>query len=99
VPRKHPRVYLSALPLEPAAPEKGGNSDPPPAGVDIREAVGALKPELRQVIEHRYGLANGQEETLAAIGERLGLSRQAVQLREKKALTVLRAKFKVQGQV
>jgi DNA-directed RNA polymerase specialized sigma24 family protein len=91
VPRKQPFVYLSALPFEPAAPEaEECDTDPLVGGVDIRDCVRSLPVQLREVVERRYGFANGQAESLAVIGNRLGLTRQAVQLREKKALFELR---------
>lgn len=94
MPRKQPCVSLSALRYEPAAPELQECSVTPRLGDrEIREAVGALAPALREVIERRFGFANGQHESLAVIGNHLGLSRQAVRLRERKALAELRARF------
>jgi DNA-directed RNA polymerase specialized sigma24 family protein len=90
-------MYLSALPFEPAAPEREADDGHPlPGALDLREAIRSLPAKLRDVVEHRYGFANGQEESLAVIGSRLGLSRQAVQLREKKALAELRRRFTAQ---
>jgi len=94
MPRKLPIVYLSALPFEPAAPEPTEfNANPLPGGLDLRDAIRSLPARLREVVERRYGFVDGQEESLAVIGNRLGLTRQAVQLREKKALTELRKIF------
>jgi DNA-directed RNA polymerase specialized sigma24 family protein len=97
VPRKSPCVSLSGLPFEPAAPE------PPEyccvlvlAGIDVREAVHSLPAELREPVEYRFGFATGEEESLAAIGCRLGLTREAVRLRLARAFEKLRQRLSVQ---
>lgn len=95
MPRKLPFVYFSALPFEPAAPEPTQfNTDPLPGGLDIRDAIRSLPAQLREVVERRFGFIDGQEESLAVIGNRLGLTRQAVQLRERKAFAQLRKMLK-----
>lgn len=94
MPRKFRVVQLSALPFEPVAPEpKEPTSNPLPGGLEIREALRSLPAHQREVIERRFGFVDGEEESLAVIGNRLGRSRQAIQLREKKALAELRKIF------
>jgi RNA polymerase primary sigma factor len=58
---------------------------------DLRRAVAGLPDRLRQIIILRYGLAGGAPETLAAIGRRLGLTRERIRQLETRAFEQLAA--------
>lgn len=55
----------------------------------IRELLNDLKPRERNVIRLRYGLADGHENTLTQVGQKLGLSHEAVRQIECRALKKL----------
>ena len=57
-----------------------------------RDLLSELKAKEREVIILRFGLLDGQEWSLAKIGERLNLSRERVRQLESKALNHLRQK-------
>ena len=54
------------------------------------EGVAVLPPRERRVLEWRFGFVGDEEQTLEAIGRRLGLSRERVRQIEKAALARLR---------
>lgn len=56
----------------------------------VARLLGSLAERERQVVAWRFGLGNGGEQTLEAIGRRLGLSRERVRQIEKRALERLR---------
>jgi RNA polymerase sigma factor (sigma-70 family) len=53
--------------------------------IAIRQALSQLKPQQRQVIERRYGIGDGDEETLESIGQDFDLTRERVRQIEAKA--------------
>ena len=55
----------------------------------VRDVVGALPERQRQVVELRFGLADGESWTLEAIGKELGLTRERVRQLERDALRTL----------
>jgi RNA polymerase primary sigma factor len=88
MPRKLLCVYLSALPFEPAAPEPREYEENSLYGnLEVRQAISLLSVRDREVVESRYGFKDGQQKSLADIGNRLGVTRQAVQHQLKEALT------------
>jgi RNA polymerase primary sigma factor len=56
----------------------------------VARLLGSLDERERQVVAWRFGLGNGGEHTLDAIGRRLGVSRERVRQIEKRALDRLR---------
>lgn len=57
---------------------------------DLEQLMADLTPQQRQVLALRFGLEDGQEMTLAKIGDRLNISRERVRQIEREALTKLR---------
>ncbi len=57
---------------------------------DLQELLSELKPKEREVISLRFGLVDGEEWSLAKIGERLNLSRERIRQLESRALAHLR---------
>ncbi|MBW4690461.1 MAG: RNA polymerase sigma factor, RpoD/SigA family [Lyngbya sp. HA4199-MV5] len=57
---------------------------------DLETLMADLTPQQRQVIALRYGLEDGNELSLAKVGERLNLSRERVRQLERQALDHLR---------
>ena len=51
----------------------------------INAALNGLSPRQREVIEGRFGLKGGKAETLAAIGDRMGITRERVRQIEVRA--------------
>ena len=60
------------------------------ARLAIEVALSELKPKQRQVIERRFGIVSGSEETLESIGDDFGQTRERVRQIEEKALEKLR---------
>ena len=56
----------------------------------IEESLDELSPRARRVVEQRFGLRGGEERSLAAVGEEIGLSRERVRQIEKHSLEELR---------
>jgi RNA polymerase sigma factor (sigma-70 family) len=56
----------------------------------IEEVLGTLDPREREVLRLRFGLTTDREQTLAEIGQRLGLSRERVRQIETRAVAKLR---------
>jgi hypothetical protein len=54
----------------------------------INSALHGLSPRQREVVEGRFGLKGGEGETLAAIGDRMGITRERVRQIENAALAV-----------
>jgi RNA polymerase nonessential primary-like sigma factor len=57
---------------------------------DLEALMSDLTPQQQQVLSLRFGLDNGQNMTLAKIGEHLNISRERVRQIEREALTKLR---------
>ncbi len=56
----------------------------------IRSALGVLSEREREVLEMRFGLADGQDHTLEEVGRHLGVTRERIRQIEAKALRKLR---------
>jgi RNA polymerase primary sigma factor len=56
----------------------------------IRSALGVLSDREREVLEMRFGLADGQDHTLEEVGKHLGVTRERIRQIEAKALRKLR---------
>ena len=54
----------------------------------INAALNGLSPRQREVIEGRFGLKGGKAETLAAIGDRMGITRERVRQIENAGLAI-----------
>ena len=59
----------------------------------IAAAVGTLPPLLGKILRRRYGLDDGNHETLTQIGKSLRLSRERIRQLEAKAIGMLRDKL------
>jgi RNA polymerase primary sigma factor len=57
---------------------------------EVASVIAGLPPREREVLELRYGLANGHAWTLAQIGQRLGVTRERARQLENQALRRLR---------
>jgi RNA polymerase sigma factor (sigma-70 family) len=53
---------------------------------EVERCLGSLKARHAEVLRRRFGIGGGKPETLPAIGAALGVTRQAVEQREKRAL-------------
>jgi RNA polymerase primary sigma factor len=58
--------------------------------VEVRHALERLDPRLRDVLERRFGLSDGNPQTLEHIGKELGITRERVRQLETRALKQLR---------
>jgi len=67
-----------------------GAAEPAEEDPRLRRALRFLSAAQRRVIETRYGLADGEERTLAETGRELGMCRQRAQQHERGALARLR---------
>ena len=59
---------------------------------DVQDALETLTPREARVLTLRFGLRDGQEQTLEQVGEKFGLTRERVRQIEKEALRKLRAR-------
>lgn len=57
---------------------------------DIQDAMSALKPRAQEVLELRFGLGGESPMTLAAVGDRLDISRERVRQIQRQAINHLR---------
>ncbi|MBW4562933.1 MAG: RpoD/SigA family RNA polymerase sigma factor [Mojavia pulchra JT2-VF2] len=57
---------------------------------DIQNLLAKLSPQQREILTLRFGLIDGNEFSLAQIGQRMGISRERVRQIESKALKLLR---------
>jgi RNA polymerase primary sigma factor len=57
---------------------------------ELREALDRLEPRLRDLIDRRFGLKDGNPQTLEKIGQELGITRERVRQLETRALKELR---------
>jgi RNA polymerase primary sigma factor len=81
-------IELAELIPDPAAPDPFGDVDGKLSRDELRRAIAALPERERVVLDLHYGLT-GEPETLAAIGRRLGLTRERVRQLESHALAEL----------
>ncbi len=99
------RVVSADQPARPNEPDTLGEGlvdleQTPPADIaqaeELREAlaeqIDTLSPRERRILEWRFGMQDDDEQTLEAIGQRLGISRERVRQIEKAALTRLRGR-------
>jgi RNA polymerase primary sigma factor len=92
---------LEALPVALPLPEPDRITTPlEPPDLDRRRLVGVLSAALggldgreRAILEHRFGLGDGPPQSLAAVAERLALSRERVRQLQERALTRLRTRL------
>lgn len=63
----------------------------------IDRLLGEIPQPIRLVLVRRFGLQNSQRETLDEIGRSLGITREAVRLRERRGLELLAAKKRRHG--
>jgi RNA polymerase sigma factor (sigma-70 family) len=94
MPRKHAKVYISDLRMELA--DRRGETEPQSVEGssesvigELREALEGLPPDIREVVERRFGF-RGVEESLASIAADFGVSREAIRQRESRALLKLK---------
>nr|WP_315792139.1 RNA polymerase sigma factor, RpoD/SigA family [Fischerella sp. JS2] len=57
---------------------------------DIQNLLSKLPPQQQEILTLRFGLTDGNELSLAAVGERIGISRERVRQLEQQALNTLR---------
>ncbi len=57
---------------------------------DIQNLLSKLPPQQQEILILRFGLTDGNELSLAAVGERIGISRERVRQLEQQALNTLR---------
>lgn len=86
------------LPLE-AAPDPGAAVPEFDAGImeqveDLRRELPRLTRRQREIISRRFGLGGRPPETLEQVGRRLGISREAVRMAERKVLDWLRTRMR-----
>ena len=64
----------------------------------INSALNGLSPRQREVVEGRFGLKGGEGKTLAAIGDRMGITRERVRQIENAALAVAKRNIEKDGE-
>ncbi len=64
----------------------------------INTALDGLSPRQREVLEGRFGLKAGDSETLAAIGDRMGITRERVRQIENAALAIAKKNIAGDGE-
>jgi RNA polymerase primary sigma factor len=57
----------------------------------VGRALQRLTPREREILQLRFGIGNGDAETLDAIGQKFGLTRERIRQLEMKALAKLRS--------
>lgn len=70
-----------------------------PAPKIIATALSNLSPRQREVVVARFGLEKGDGETLAAIGDRMGITRERVRQIENAAVAVARENISGNGEI
>lgn len=64
----------------------------------INSALNGLSPRQKEVLEGRFGLKSGEGETLAAIGDRMGITRERVRQIENAALAIAKTNISKDGE-
>ncbi|CAN6296950.1 unnamed protein product [Urochloa humidicola] len=80
------------------------NVEPPELSVDrlmmrrqVRNFLGILSPREKEIIEHRFGIHDGEPKTLHVIGDMYGLSKERIRQVQNKALDKLKRSVSAQG--
>uniref|UniRef100_A0A0D9X5Q9 RNA polymerase sigma factor n=1 Tax=Leersia perrieri TaxID=77586 RepID=A0A0D9X5Q9_9ORYZ len=80
------------------------NVEPPDLSVDrmmmkqqVRDFLGILSPREKEIIEHRFGMHDGQPKTLHVIGDMFGLSKERIRQLQNRALEKLKTNASTQG--
>jgi len=80
------------------------NVEPPELSVDrllmrqqVRNFLGILNPREKEIIEHRFGIHDGEPKTLHVIGDMYGLSKERIRQVQNKALDKLKRSVSAQG--
>ncbi|XP_062213098.1 RNA polymerase sigma factor sigF, chloroplastic-like isoform X2 [Phragmites australis] len=80
------------------------NVEPPELSVDrlmmrqqVRDFLGILSPREKEIIEHRFGIHDGEPKTLHVIGDMYGLSKERIRQVQNRALDKLKKNISTQG--
>ncbi|XP_040382624.1 RNA polymerase sigma factor sigF, chloroplastic [Oryza brachyantha] len=80
------------------------NVEPPDLSVDrmmmrqqVRDFLGILSPREKEIIEHRFGIHDGEPKTLHVIGDMFGLSKERIRQLQNRALQKLKTSASTQG--
>ncbi|CAL4920235.1 unnamed protein product [Urochloa decumbens] len=80
------------------------NVEPPELSVDrllmrqqVRNFLGILSPREKEILEHRFGIHDGEPKTLHVIGDMYGLSKERIRQVQNKALDKLKRSVSAQG--
>uniref|UniRef100_A0A0E0D1P3 RNA polymerase sigma factor n=1 Tax=Oryza meridionalis TaxID=40149 RepID=A0A0E0D1P3_9ORYZ len=80
------------------------NVEPPDLSVDrmmmrqqVRDFLGILSPREKEIIEHRFGIHDGEPKTLHVIGDMFGLSKERIRQLQNRALEKLKRSASSQG--
>ncbi|EEC83163.1 hypothetical protein OsI_28384 [Oryza sativa Indica Group] len=80
------------------------NVEPPDLSVDrmmmrqqVRDFLGILSPREKEIIEHRFGIHDGEPKTLHVIGDMFGLSKERIRQLQNRALEKLKRSASLQG--
>ncbi|KAL6909335.1 hypothetical protein ACP4OV_001616 [Aristida adscensionis] len=63
----------------------------------VRDFLGILSPREKEIIEHRFGIHDGEPKTLHVIGDIYGLSKERIRQVQNKALDKLKKNISAQG--
>lgn len=80
------------------------NVEPPDLSVDrmmmrqqVRDFLGILSPREKEIVEHRFGIYDGEPKTLHVIGDMYGLSKERIRQLQNRALDKLKRSVSTQG--
>ncbi|KAL5222833.1 hypothetical protein ABZP36_027546 [Zizania latifolia] len=80
------------------------NVEPPDVTMDrmmmrqqVRDFLGILSPREKEIIEHRFGIHDGEPKTLHVIGDMYGLSKERIRQLQNRALDKLKRSASTQG--
>ncbi|KAG8046824.1 hypothetical protein GUJ93_ZPchr0008g12846 [Zizania palustris] len=80
------------------------NVEPPDVTMDrmmmrqqVRDFLGILSPREKEIIEHRFGIHDGEPKTLHVIGDMYGLSKERIRQLQNRALDKLKTSASTQG--
>uniref|UniRef100_A0A0E0QG65 RNA polymerase sigma factor n=2 Tax=Oryza rufipogon TaxID=4529 RepID=A0A0E0QG65_ORYRU len=63
----------------------------------VRDFLGILSPREKEIIEHRFGIHDGEPKTLHVIGDMFGLSKERIRQLQNRALEKLKRSASLQG--